>query len=213
MVLSLAQADDHRGNIVRRILFCPSEERTKRELQQLDKVQREQVWADMTGHQESVDYRINAENPEFVTERVQAMNEELEAHHHKHTTSPTGTTSSSRDAYDLAVAQDVSYVERQKLKFLRADDFDASAAAARMMAHFTVKQDFFGTEALGRDVSLADDFSDDDLESLRAGGVQLLQQQDHATRGVIFSRTMNYVYKERKNLVSYIQYIYVYRGG
>jgi hypothetical protein len=43
--------------IANRILFCPAEERTARELQQLPQKEREQVWADMTANPETTFYR------------------------------------------------------------------------------------------------------------------------------------------------------------
>jgi hypothetical protein len=187
--MALALAEVHR-EIKNRILFCPSEERTARELQQLPEGEREQVWADMTGNPEATYYRIHAECPELINERLDALKDELK-----------GQREDDRKAYDLAVKHNADYVHRQKIRFLRADDFDPAAAAARMVAHFNLKLNLFGPDLLGRDIRL-DDLSDDDLESLRGGGVQLLSVPDHATRGVCFTRTRNYVYKDRNNLVS-----------
>jgi hypothetical protein len=175
--MALTLPEDHRG-IKDRILFCPSEERTARELQQLPKGEREKVWADMTGNPETIYYRIHAERPELVCERLEALENELK-----------GQQEDYREAFDLAVKQNADYVHRQKIRFLRADDFDPAAAAARMVAHFNLKLDLFGSDLLGRDIRL-DDLSDDDLESLRGGGMQLLQVPDHATRGVVFTREL-----------------------
>lgn len=185
-------ASDHR-QIAQQILFFPTEERTARELEQLPKEAREQVWADMTGHPESIDYRIQAEDPAFLHLRFQDLAKELECR------------SCKRDAaaYRMAVQHDADYVNQQKLKFLRADNFESAAAAIRMIAHYQMKMDLFGSENLGRDIRL-DDLSPDDLESLRAGGMQLLPLQDHAGRGVLFSRHANYVYKDHKNLVRHV---------
>jgi hypothetical protein len=182
-------AEDRRS-IVSGILFCPAEERTARELQQLPKGEREQVWADMTGNDDMIYYRMHAETAEFLEERIAAFTEELQKGHE-----------SNRPAYDLAVQQNASYVHHQKLKFLRADNFVLSSAASRMFAHFALKLDLFGPQMLARDVKL-EDLNEDDLESLKAGGMQVLPMQDHATRPVLFTRAANYVYKDRKNIVS-----------
>jgi hypothetical protein len=180
--------ETHRG-IATRILFCPAEERTKRELQRLPRAEREQVWADMTGNQENVDYRMNAERPEFVQERLASLSQELSTLNH-----------TPKSGYHRAVQQNPDYVDQERLKFLRADNFDTSAAAVRMMKHFQDKLELFGPDVLGRNILLSD-LNADDLESLRAGGIQFLLAQDHATRGVIFTRNLNYQYKDRNNMV------------
>jgi hypothetical protein len=183
-------AGDHR-RIANRILFFPTEERTARELQQLPKEQREQVWADMKGNPENTYYRMHSEDHDFVKERLKSLDEELQSHTHH---------DGSAAAYRMAVEQNPDFVDSQKLKFLRADDFDSVAAANRLLSHFQHKLDLFGPTKLGRDIRL-DDLNVDDLESLRAGGLQLLPMQDHATRGVVFTRHENYLYKDHKNMV------------
>jgi hypothetical protein len=189
IIMALTLSEDHRS-IVSGILFCPAEERTARELQELPKGDREQVWADMMGNDEMISYRMHAETAEFVEDSIAAFTEELQK-----------GQKSNRSAYDLAVQQNASYVHNQKLKFLRADNFVPSSAASRMFAHFALKLDLFGPQVLARDVKL-EDLNEDDLESLKAGGMQVLSMQDHATRPVIFTRAANYVYKDRKNIVS-----------
>ena len=174
------------------ILFCPAEERVARELQNLPKEDREQVWADMTGNPENTYYRLHAESPEFLYDSIQTLHAVLDTqqlHDPK-----------SQFAYRQAMEQDSLYVDRQKIKFLRTDDFDSSAAALRLIKHFEMKKELFGIDKLGRDIRL-EDFSNDDMESLLAGGVQLLPKPDHGGRPVIFTRAANYLYKDHKNMV------------
>jgi hypothetical protein len=129
---------------------------------------------------------MHAESPELLQDRLALLQRELEG---------------AEGAYRLAVAQDAEWVDRQKIKFLRAEDFNASAAAARMLRYFTLKETLFGAEKLGRDIRL-EDFNQDDMESLRAGGLQILSEPDHAGRRIFFTQNRNYVYKDRKNMVS-----------
>jgi hypothetical protein len=142
-----------------RILFCPSEERTVRELQELPSEDREQVWADMTGDPETTYYRIHAENPEFVAQCLAELSKTLE-----HCSHP------NRSSFDRACQQNSDYVSSQRLKFMRAENFDPSAAANRMIAYFQRKEELFGTEILSREIRQTD-LSADDLESLKAGGM------------------------------------------
>lgn len=176
--------------IANRILFCPAEERTARELEQLPKKKREQVWADMTGDPETTFYRIHAEEPIFVQESLNHMALDL-------------TRISDKPAYDLALRLAPDYVNDSKfrLMFLRAEDFNTDAAAVRMTNHFNCKLELFGEDKLGRDILLSD-LSDDDLESFKAGGMQALSHCDMAQRTVVFTRQLNYKYKERENMVS-----------
>jgi hypothetical protein len=64
--------------LAQRILFCPSQERTARELRQLPALEREQVWADMTGNPDQAFYHIHAEDPQLVQESMQQMMQEMQ---------------------------------------------------------------------------------------------------------------------------------------
>lgn len=177
--------------IANRIMFCPAEERTARELEQMPMEDRERVWADMKGLPETAEYRINAESAEFLAERLFQLDQEL-----------TRIPPSSKVAFSLAEHMAPNYVNgiSFRLRFLRADDFDTQAAAVRMVLHFQEKAQLFGPETLGRDIFYSD-LSDDDIESLEAGGLQILSHHDRTERTVVFTRQMNYKYKERKNMV------------
>jgi hypothetical protein len=179
-------------SIARKILFCPAEERTAKALHELPKLEREQVWADMTGNPDATNFRMNAESSELLEDSIDALNGLLDSFLH--------CSNEELSAINLAVQQNPRYVNEQKLKFLRADDFDPSKTAVRMISFFTSKLDLFGPKLLTRDIR-QDDLSEDDLESLAGGGVQLLPNGDHASRGIIFTRASNYVYKDRKNMV------------
>lgn len=183
--MSSILSQEERGRILHRILFCPAEERTARELLSLQKSERQQVWADMAGYAAAIDYRMHAESPELLRNRLSLLESQLQ---------------NMSGAHRLAIEQDPDWVDQQKIKFLRAEGFDAAAAAARMVRYFALKQSLFGNELLGRDILLTD-LNEDDMKTLRAGGVQILSEPDHAGRRIFFSQTRNYLYKERANLV------------
>jgi hypothetical protein len=86
--------------------------------------------------------------------------------------------------YRLAVEMDKEYVEGIKLLCLRAEKYDSEKAARRLVAFFLFKQQLFGDEKLGRDITLAD-FQGEDKVGLNNGPVQLLQQRDRAGRAII----------------------------
>mmetsp|Transcript_15787 Transcript_15787/g.29316 ORF Transcript_15787/g.29316 Transcript_15787/m.29316 type:complete len:371 (+) Transcript_15787:114-1226(+) len=220
----------HRSALQARILFCPAEERTARELQQLPKEQREQVWADMTGHPETQQYRMTAESPALVQQQVNAMTEDIqsllssstsssvstsssegEASHpsndnsnnsHDATTTLSSISTSSFQAYRLARQRNPEYVEAQKIMFLRAEDFNAKAAAVRMLHFFDTLQSL--RLPLGRDIRLSD-LDVDDKESLEAGGMQWLPVTDHAGRAIVVTRQANYKYKTHDNMVGCLE--------
>jgi hypothetical protein len=208
-----------------RILFCPAEERTMRELHQLPREQREQVWADMSGHPETQAYRMTAESPELIAQQTAAMTEEisrlLEAAESTLTVfSPrvgrnaaaasaaavASTPSTSYPAFRLAMEQDPHYMEAQKLTFLRAEDFQARPAAQRMLHFFEIKHQLFpGMGMLARDLTW-DDLNEDDRQSLTAGGIQVLPKTDHAGRTVVVTRQANYRYKRHENMLRSFMY-------
>jgi hypothetical protein len=176
--------------IANRILFCPAEERTARELQQLPQKEREQVWADMTANPETTFYRIHAEEPTFVQKSLDLMALNLES-------------LTDKPAYDLALRLSPDYVSNPKLRlmFIRSEAFDTHAAAVRMANHFKLKLALFGEDKLGRDILLSD-LDEGDMESLKAGGMQALSHCDMAERTIVFTRQLDYKYKKRENIVS-----------
>jgi hypothetical protein len=89
-----------------------------------------------------------------------------------------------RSAYDNIKQNDLKYTSEMRIQFLRADRFNVAKAAARMMRHFHLKQDFFGSDSLGRDLVL-DDLSAADWEYINSGCIQVLSQRDQKGRAVI----------------------------
>lgn len=97
----------------------------------------------------------------------------------------------------LARKQSPEYVHAQRIKFLRADRYDVSLAAGRMIRFFDMKRELFcnpgynGNDrddrlgCLGRDLRLSD-FSKQDLELwARTGFIQLCGMRDRAKRPIV----------------------------
>lgn len=185
-----------REEIQQRVLFCPTQQRTARELLELDKEARELVWADMAGHGPAIHYRLNAESTELFNDRLKQLDDQIRE-----------SESEGKAPFYLAVEQDAVYAEREKIKFLRATDFDPATSADRILLHFALKRQLFGDGKVGRDIRLSD-FSQDDMEALRAGPLMTMPGFDHAGRRLFFSRYKNYVYKERENLVRTMESVF-----
>jgi hypothetical protein len=151
---------------------------------------RERVWADVTGDPTSTHYHIKPEDPDHVQQQLTALEHEI-------------ADISPKDAYEKALQINSQYVQDQALRlmFLRSEDFDAQDAAQRMVRHFDKKQELFGEDMLTKDIRLKD-LTQDDLEALSCGGIQLLPQRDRAGRMIVFSRYLGFRYKSRTSMVS-----------
>jgi hypothetical protein len=171
-----------------RIWFCPTDESAASELWQLPRAQREKIWADLSGDVNS-SHRLQEEDSEMVTQRLAQLNDEL---------------SRIPDKPDFSLAQKASpeYTDSRsfRLMFLRSTDFDAMAAAARIVGHFKGKRELFGPELLGRDIQLSD-LDQDELETLASGGMNFLPRTDAGGRLVVFSRHLDFKSKKREDVV------------
>lgn len=105
-------------------------------------------------------------------------------------------------AYDLALQKDESYVndERLRLMFLRAESFDPTTAATRMVSFFEAKLDLFGPESIARDIRMSD-LDEDDKRCLESGYVQLLSGRDRAGRAIFLLLPMIKAHKTHVNKV------------
>lgn len=117
---------------------------------------------------------VNQENPEII----QSLLEDFAQHLYS---IKNGTI------YELAESIDRSYVTRRsfQMMFLRADRYDAKAAAQRMIDFLNLKLSLFGVSKLVCDITLAD-LTVEDKQALRAGTFQVLREPDNAGRTVIF---------------------------
>lgn len=110
-----------------------------------------------------------------------------------------------KDAYVLAWHMNRSYVEERsfRLLFLRANKFDAKKAAARLVLFMEKKKELFGPETLVRSLLLKD-LDEDDIETMKAGALQVLPKRDRAGRLILidFHLIGPRVFKTDMNLVS-----------
>lgn len=190
MSLRIPQPNAQECNwILRRILFCPSQERTVRELDAMDSEARKKVWSDMTGYATAMEYILPTVTQELLNRKLQELNSFLQQ---------PGLT--ERDAFDIAVKQNHKWMEQEKLKFLRAFDFNIATTADHMVRCFTLKEELFGRDKLAQDIQLVD-LNEEDLLSLYAEPLHFLPHKDNAGRMVAFIRPSEYVYKNRYNMV------------
>ncbi|CAJ1939496.1 unnamed protein product [Cylindrotheca closterium] len=89
----------------------------------------------------------------------------------------------NREAYDLAKSMDPHYVmnDEFRLKFLRADLFNAKKAAIRLCRHFQLKMDLFGADKLALDIT-QDDLGKEEMDVLYSGYGRILPQHDQTGR-------------------------------
>jgi hypothetical protein len=109
----------------------------------------------------------------------------------------------SRPAFDQAVAMNPSFVQGERIKFLRSENYDAVKASERMVNFFQAKLELWGEDKLGRQITYAD-FSGDDKAMLESGVIQILPSRDRSGRAVTFSSVREYAnsFKTYHNLVS-----------
>lgn len=166
--------------------FNNEEGYARREFNKLCPKEQDQVIKDVYGIEESVD-----ENPSFIRECLHRMEIELELYPGK-----------VKRALELARNEHNSFFEDEKfrLKFLRTDKYDVKQAARRYVRFLEKKLELFGPEKLGKRITF-EDLNDDDLETIRAGGIQPLPEKDRGGRVVLFTRHKNWKYNNIHNLV------------
>ena len=132
----------------------------------------------------------------FVSDAIDETPEFLDANLVKLEIELANMSKNSKEDYLQADAEDNRYTRCRKLrlKFLRAESFDAKKAAERLARFFTKKLELFGPELLVKDVKLSD-LDGNDTKCLESGIGQLLPQRDRAGRcmfaWVMANGTMN----------------------
>lgn len=90
-----------------------------------------------------------------------------------------------------------------RLKFLRADKFDAGLAAHRLTQYLDFKRRWFGDEFLDKSITIGD-LNEFDLQTLKRGGIQILSKQDEGGRYILFYRNADLVFQSAQNVVSFV---------
>jgi len=131
-----------------------------------------------------IEYPVE-ETPELIALAMEELEEAL------------STMPAEKEAYETMLFIDPEYVQSEEfqLPFLRADLFNTSAAARRIVDYWEHKVRLFGTgKGLKRHISLLD-LKEEDYRALQLSGTQLLPRVDEAGRAIIlqqskyFSRT------------------------
>ena len=181
-------------------LFCQSPPRcdfndedgcARREFNKLSAKEKEEVMKDIYGIEEPVE-----ETPTIVRESLDRMDTLLMER--------TGKKASLQLARDRCPAffEDETF----RLRFLRVDSFDTKLATSRLVRHFDKKLELFGPDKLGAKLTLQD-LSEDDMDFMLSGGIQVVPAKDRGGRHVMFSSHRKWRYKELKNVVRRISLV------
>jgi len=132
--------------------------------------ERERAFDDIHGVSEVIH-----EEPGFVRAKMEEMEMEISKH-----------ITRGKEAYMQAEAQNKEFVTcgKFRLKFLRAELFDARLAAGRMVRFFEEKKKLFGPDKLTKEIKLWD-LDKEDRNFLDRGIGQILPQRDRAGRRII----------------------------
>ena len=176
-----------------KIWFCPSDERIARELLHMPQEEREKVWADLSGNENTSQFRKEiTEDPKKISKALYDMATSIN--------DDIGVEKQS--AYELAYQQNSEYVNNHsfRLMFLRSCEYDGKKAARKLVEHMEMRRRLFGDECLGRDIKLSD-LNEEDMRTLQSGSIQFLPKRDTAGRLVLYGHIECIQYKERENLV------------
>jgi hypothetical protein len=140
-----------------------------KELANLSLQDREQAINDLHGVPDAIE-----ERPEFVSEKLRQLDVQI-------------NKIKSGTAYEQAEQQNKGYVHDHKfrLMFLRAEIFQPKEAAVKIIHFFKEKLFLFGPEKLTKHIAYGD-LSEDDIESLECGALQVLPKVDRAGRKILF---------------------------
>ena len=200
-------------NLINNILEWATElKHTAREFARLSSHEQAHVWNDLTGDEgrrrtfgtDGKEYftKVLFEPDDLVEKALKDLDDEIEK-----------LPSDQKGALEKAMQMSKDYVSSNfRLKFLRAEKFDAHLAAERMALHFEEKLELFGEEKLAREI-IQSDLDEDDMASLSSGYLQVLDALDFSERKVIFyyKALSNIVehdcYKHRENIIRSFWYV------
>jgi hypothetical protein len=167
-------------------------------LKQLSLEDRDKVYHEIHGVADMID-----EEPEFVAQCLNEMEEELVK------LLKSEPNDKINKAFQLAESWDPNFVNNRtiRMRFLRAERFQAKRAAARMIRYFDWKHCLFGDSKLCKQITFGD-LDDYDTKALKKGGCQVLPSRDRAGRIVIvFVFTKKRIFESPQSMVR--QYIFL----
>jgi hypothetical protein len=153
-----------------------ADELLAKELNELSVNQRDFMLDEIHGVADTI-----TESPSFVSQSLANLEKEL-------------AKVRKQSMYNRALFLAPRHVKDKKLrlKFLRAEYFDAAKAAQRMIRHFEKKRELWGDSKLGKTITL-DDFDENDMACLKTGSLQT-GAKDKAGRPIyfLFQKYANY---------------------
>ena len=139
-------------------------------LSKLSLKERERVYEDIHGISKPID-----ETPEMIAVLIQELMFDL-------------ASTKSKPAYDIAMQLSEDFVTDHafRLSFLRAECYDSTKAAARMVKYFETKKELFGAEMLTKTITF-EDLDSDTQKMLARGSISILSTRDTLGRYVYVS--------------------------
>lgn len=141
---------------------------------------------------------LESDSLEFRRERLERMERELQR------LRAGSSWSLQMVAVELAERQNLAFVENPKfrLRFLLAEDWDATKAAGRFIRYFDWKLELFGEAKLTKTITL-NDLQPEDIKMLKKGHTQILPSRDWAGRAVFWSLCHGQVFDSPESMVRY----------
>ncbi|KAL3935899.1 MAG: hypothetical protein SGBAC_008678, partial [Bacillariaceae sp.] len=148
------------------------------QMAKLSVADRERVYMDVHGISDDAQ-----ETPELIQESLMRVQTEIDVLPDKR-------------AYNIAEQLDPKYVRDRdfRLSFIRCEKFDCQKAALRIVRHFQMKLDLFGTDKLAMDIT-QDDLDMDDMDVLYGCSSRFLNAYDSGGRIINFLVGVPKVYK------------------
>jgi len=114
------------------------------------------------------------ETPEMIAQSMATFDEVLQQQHDS--------------VYDMAARQNRAYVEDDsfRMRFIRANLHDTNKAVSQMRHFLRNKAKYFGTERIGRDITI-NDLNKDDRELLVSGVYHVQAERDQNGRIVVYT--------------------------
>jgi len=166
-------------------------------LHKLSMKERDQVYHELHGVDDVIE-----ETPSFVQEHMHQLEVELDMMKDSHPKA-RAFRMALEEASSASQNNQCYYVSdpRVRLKFLRAEAFDAHKAADRMVRFFDLKLFLFGSQQLLNKNITMSDLSKEDRNSIHAGFIQLLPVRDRAGRAIIMLIPTFQSYSVAENMV------------
>jgi hypothetical protein len=164
--------DEKQYEVACRIWFQVPEGMAEREFFALSPAEREKVWADLSGNDllARVEQRLQpySKSPTELQETAWKLRQKLQEHSRREE-----QQHEQIEPLALAMQTASSYVCHvpNLIKFLASQEWNVQAAFDMMQAHYQMKLDLFGKQALGRDITL-NDLDGRSVQFLQSGAYQ-----------------------------------------